>query len=58
MELAALVKSKFKQQQTAESSDDEMLASRARKIAFSTLNLSSTEFDQFVSEAETKKVVK
>ena len=59
MEIAALVKSRLKQKQINEDSDDneEMLASRARKIAFSTLNLSAAEFEQFVTESETEKVL-
>ena len=53
----ALVKSRLKQKQTTGDSDDEMLTNRARKIAFSTLNLSATEFEQFVTESETEKVL-
>lgn len=57
MEIAALVKSRVKQKQNTEDADDETLANRARKIAFSTLNLSATEFEQFVTESETEKVL-
>ena len=57
MEITASVKSRLKQKQSTEDCDDEMLASRARKIAFSTLNLSATEFEQFVTESETEKVL-
>lgn len=35
---------------------DEALTNRARKIALSTLNLSASEFEQFVTEAELDKV--
>ena len=35
---------------------DDLLTSRARKIALSTLNLSASEFEQFVTEAELDKV--
>ena len=37
---------------------DEVLTDRARKIALSTLNLSASEFEQFVTEAELDKVHK
>ena len=57
MEITASVKSRLKQKQITEDCDDDMLASRARKIAFSTLNLSATEFEQFVTESETEKVL-
>ena len=54
----AIVSSKHKEKQTADNSDDETLTSRARKIAFSTLNLSASEFEQFVTEAKVDKVLK
>ena len=57
MEFATLVKSKCKQKQGKENSVDEMLASRAKEIAFSTLNLSASEFEQFVTESEAEKVL-
>ena len=55
--LAALVSSKLEQKQVTDDSDNETLASRARKIAFSTLNLSASEFEQFVTESEIDKVL-
>jgi len=37
---------------------DDVLTNRARKIALSTLNLSASEFEQFVTETELDKVHK